>query len=234
MNLTYTSARSLSYSYTHSSLRSTGLEKFSQYGKSAKIVSVSRRCIFFSRKKNAHFPLWFVYSSVRKIKDFSSLNCLFLSQKDQRFFQPGEQKLPKIWNRNRICRLSANLIISRCCCFLMPRKPVYIFMFCSVPLLPGEHDNALKSLKFLSVSFLCMKPSTCLNKKTTWAQYQELEKFVQGSVMQGCRSPAASPTHLTSVNELRGDCWYYPTPLTPRALVNDSDLPLVSSWGFWW
>ena len=219
MNLTYTSARSLSYSYNHSSLRSTGLEKFSQYGKSAKIVSVSRRCIFFSRKKKC---------------PFSPVICLFLSQKDQRFFQPREQKLPKIWNRNRICRLSANLIISRCCCFLMPRKPVYIFMFCSVPLLPGEHDNALKSWKFLSVSFLCMKPSTCLNKKTTWAQYQELEKFVQGSVMQGCRSPAASPTHLTSANELRGDRWYYPTPLTPRALVNDSDLPLVSFWGFWW
>ena len=80
VNLTYTSARSLGYSYAHSSLRSTGLENFSQYaaapaakshqsctilcdpiygsppgspipGKSAKIVSVSRRYIFFSRKK---------------------------------------------------------------------------------------------------------------------------------------------------------------------------------------
>ena len=175
----------------------------------------------------------------KKKCQFFPVNCLFLSQKDQRFFQPREQKLLRIWNRNRICRLSANLIISRCsvllplCCSLVPRKPVYIFMFCSVPLLPGKHDNALKSWKFLSVSFLCMKPSTCLNKKTTWAQYQELEKFVWGSVMQECRSPVASPTHLTSANELRGDCWFYPTPLAPRTLVNDSDLPLVPSWGFW-
>ena len=84
VNLTYTSVRSLSYSFAHSSLRSTGLENFPQYaaaaksrqscpilcnpidgsppgspvpGKSVKIVSVSRRYIFFSRrKKMSIFP----------------------------------------------------------------------------------------------------------------------------------------------------------------------------------
>ena len=148
MNLTYTSVRSLSYSFAHSSLRSTGLENFPQYaaaaksrqscpilcnpidgsppgspvpGKSVKIVSVSRRYIFFSRRKKC---------------PFSPVNCLFLSQKDQRFFQPREQKLPRIWNRNRICRLLANLIISRCSVLLPRAKEASLHLhvlLCSTP-----------------------------------------------------------------------------------------------------
>ena len=109
-------------------------------------------------RKNVHFPLRIVHSS---------------TQKNQRFFQSTEHKLPL-----NLQAASQPHHLELCRCF-MPRKPVYSLMFCSVPLLPGELDNVLKSCKYLSLSFLCVKPSSCTKQKATQAQYQELEEFVQ-------------------------------------------------------
>lgn len=113
-----------------------------------------------------------------------------------------------------ICRLLANLVISRCS--ISPfhaRKSIYSLMVYSVPLLLGNLDSVLKLFKYLSLSFLCIKPSSCSKQKATHAPYQELGEPAQGSGVRGCRSSAANPEHCTSAEEPEvGEHWFCPHP----------------------
>lgn len=186
---------SLSYSYAHARLRSTGLEEFSQHGKSARIVPVSR----------AH----------QEKCPFSHENCPFLnSEKSKVFPVQRTQTAPE----SAGCQPTSSSRDALCRCFV-PRKPVYSLTFCSVPLLPGELDNVLKSCKYLSLSFLCIQPSSCTKQKATQAQYQELKEFVQVCYVR-VQNPAASLTHLTSGKELGGEHWFFPLPPTAGTLLN--------------